>query len=184
VIKVTNAITYEIRDENGRHPVFITINANGHSCHFAGSGDYGDYSYYWGSMGSGYKEFLSSLDYDYMMNKITGYHGSAYELDVKESRVSLKREMLSYYRVLLEDDMDNKSSIREELEDIFRAIDNITDFNDELYYETRDIIVHFSNFFIDGVPGLKYIRNAQCEGFWRQFKKLCEFWEEELKDVL
>ncbi len=185
MIKVTNAITYEIRDDNGSHPVFITINADGHSCHFTGSGDYGDYSHYWGSMGSEYREFLTSLDYGYFMQKITDYGESGSVIDCEKSKPSLKIGLLKDYRRLLEMYPEKRNELRKEIKFIFNAIDTIHyDFDNELYEKTKDSLDLFWSFFSDGTPCLEYKRDGQCEGFWRQFQKLCDLWKKELNDKI
>lgn len=183
MIKESTAITYEIRDDNGSHPVFVTINEDGETCHFSGSGDYGDYSYFWGSMGSEFKEFLSSLDYGYFMQKVTSQGETGWETDCQKSKNPLKIGLLSDYRRLLEMHPDDKETIREELEFIFEEIDSISyDFDNELYRKVNDNLSFFWDFFSDGTPFLISKRTSQCDGFWKQFQKLCDKWREELKE--
>ena len=190
MIKVTNAIMYEIRDDNGSHPVFITINADGESCHFTGSGDYGDYAHYWGAMGMEYREFLCKLNYGYFFEKITNYKiTQGLAVDVKASKKSIKKNLLFSYRRLLREHEEHKhEAIKEETQKIFEAIDDMghclpSEFYNNFYYQTKDLINFYYYDFEDGMSYMcEFQRDGQCEGFWRQFKKLCEHWQKELEE--
>ena len=190
-IKKSTAIQYEVRNDDGTNPIFITIKEDGKkACHFSATGDFGNYAHYWGCMGTDYKTFLSSLDYDYFFKTTMKKIKAGYTLDVNATIDSIKRELFINYREQLFDRLsrEEKRELKKEARFFYNELNELKnissnqfdeEFYNNIYHNTSNEIKYFNNLVYDGIPEVKYKRDGQCKGFWEMFQGLCDLWRRE-----
>lgn len=157
--KVTKSLTelYQVRHEGGGRWADFSLVCGKESVRIMINSDYGSYSHIWSHCGGCPKTFLTEIDFDYCMKKLTGYKHyvkapERYPEEVKGRIIEARRE-----RGL------TKAEAREAWQDMLN-----TEFSEgDLYY--RELIDHelFEKVFGD----YEYLPSAEkvdpcCADFW------------------
>lgn len=171
--KINSPVTYKIRTgnrflkslENGEissliEETIITI------CEETGSlminSPYGNFSYIWTKSGRGGEslhKFLSTLHFDYFMDKT--YGGNHKEADIPATLASYKKDVI--------EDRKRNDISREEAREIMDGLNEISPFSDENHFYSQ-LYCHdaLQSRYFDGAPWIKTREKETLRHFWNE----------------
>lgn len=163
--KPKHAIVYNVlNDEQGA--LKFMVQSVRESLVLAIVGDYGEYSYWWNSVGLNWRKFLMNSSYDSFFNKMADNNG--YVIDLSKSTDKLKESLgkeLSRYRC------DGRykeeiSTIIDEYREILNVVDDVgvIDVPTVMYYNGND---EYFGELINHKEYLVFMRDSECKNIWK-----------------
>ena len=156
---------YKIRGTKSGVWADITIDANEKAGRLQIASDYGSWQYYWGSCGLNFKDFLISLNIDYVANKFG--EGNWFDLDKTISNLESNIKEFTQYDTI----QDLKNELLEELKNLEESSGK-DEFVHKMWNSPKIMDM------ADGTPNLETSISPQFQNFW---KILWQVFKEELK---
>lgn len=155
----TTVECYKIRHPSGMYWADITVDGKDRQVRIQIASDYGDYQYYWGACGPGYKQFLQKIGIDYAASKF----GANRWFDHDKTINRYKRDLLEYRR--------NSDITADEAREAYDAIKELEDDgycnNDQVFLEramSNDALVKVFDY--EGLASVVYDITPQFRKFW------------------
>lgn len=144
---------------------------------FSAITSYGNYGYMWNSIGQRhFKEFLSGLNFDYAMGKLTSDGGNMMMADTERTQKEIRKDIIEK-RKSEEIDKDSARTYWDET-------DGISGINSSIELGNYFGHCNFSNDLYDGWPGEFVFEKPsyQVEGFWREvWGRMLPIWKKEIE---
>ena len=156
-IEKSNVVCYKIRHpKSGMYWADITIDTPGEKRgRIMIASDYGDWQYYWGSVGGGFKDFLCNINIGY----VAGKFGADRHFDQMATIKSMKKEVIKLRR---SEDINSETA-----RNIWKDIESLDDYNDS---QTFGYVAYNSTYLtelFDCGPDLIYDYTPQFRKFWK-----------------
>ena len=151
---------YKIRHPSGMYWADITVDGKDRQVRIQIASDYGDYQYYWGACGPGYKEFLQKIGIDYAASKF----GANRWFDFDKTISGWKLQVIEYRR---QGDLEETEA--RDIYDEIKELEEDGDYNnDRMFIEQamgKDAMVKFFDY--DGLCSVVYDITPQFRKFWQ-----------------
>lgn len=145
---------YKIRIHERGYWADITLDSQGTKGRINVASDFGNFSYFWGACGVGFKEFLTRLNIEYAADKFN-----------MDRSFSLKSTLASYKKSLQESMVVNALS-KDSARDIFNEIEELSDCSNLEEFVARTWNQRKLMNFFDGTPEICYQISPQFQKFW------------------
>lgn len=165
---------YQVRHKTGMYWANISIVCYEKAGEIQIRSDFGDWSFYWGSCGSSFKEFLQRLDIGYVARKF----GEDSYFDFDKTISWYKQDLIEFRR--------EESISAEKAREIYDQIKEAEDegFTERNAFQTRiySSMESLSSYLMDGDMGVIEIISPRFNNFWDgPWKKFMEQLKEETK---
>ena len=151
--------SYKIRHPSGMYWADITVDGEDRQVRIQIASDWGDYQYYWGACGPGFKVFLQEIDMYYAAGKF----GADRWFDHDKTITNWKNNVIEYRR---QGDLEEAEA--RDIYDEIKELEEEGDYNnDQMFIShamTKDAMVEF--FDCDGLCSVVYDITPQFRKFW------------------